>query len=148
LRAWRRRSNVRVFTGPLAEEVTKAHSAEALTLGSTGMILMRGSSQFTPHSRAGEAVLAHELTHVAQAKPSYQARGEGVSNAPLATEQSEREAQAVEHEHAQGGGSPAQEDPSAKAKKERDKRARLTDMVWELIQQSRALALLRSGRGT
>src|SRR5262245_10276618 len=63
-------SNVRVFTGELAEEITRAHGAEALTVGDSGIILMRNSSKFMPGSAQGTALLAHELTHVAQARPS------------------------------------------------------------------------------
>src|SRR5262245_45603836 len=79
---------VRIFTGSLAEEITKAHSAEALTVGDTGIILMRGSTAFNPFSAAGQALLAHELTHVAQANASSLSR-KAVSSAPLATEASE-----------------------------------------------------------
>src|SRR5688500_14988623 len=40
--------DVRIFSGELAEEITRAHNAEALTVGDTGMILMRNSTRFSP----------------------------------------------------------------------------------------------------
>src|SRR5215813_9181127 len=65
---------VRIYTGTLAEEITKAHGAAALTVGDTGMILMRQSSKHQEGSAAHTALLAHELTHVAQARPDAMAR--------------------------------------------------------------------------
>src|SRR5688572_2932771 len=61
--------DVRIFSGELAETITRAHNAEALTVGDTGMILMRGSSKFAAGTPMGQALLAHELTHVAQSRP-------------------------------------------------------------------------------
>src|SRR5687767_7746677 len=53
--------HVKIYSGELAEEITRAHNAEALTIGDTGMVLMRQSSSFAPGTAAGQALLAHEL---------------------------------------------------------------------------------------
>src|SRR5262245_9602040 len=58
--------HVRVFTGEFAEEFNKKRDAYAVTVGSTGMILMGGSPEKSMATSAGQALLAHELTHVAQ----------------------------------------------------------------------------------
>ena len=56
--------HVRIYSGEFAEEFNKQRNAYAVTLGRSGMILMGGSPDKT--GIAGEALLAHELTHVAQ----------------------------------------------------------------------------------
>ncbi|HEY1554570.1 MAG TPA: DUF4157 domain-containing protein [Kofleriaceae bacterium] len=58
--------HVRVFTGEFAEQFNKQRSAYAVTVGATGMILMGGSADKSPVSASGEALLGHELAHVAQ----------------------------------------------------------------------------------
>jgi hypothetical protein len=60
-------SNVRVFRGPLAEEITRRYRADAVTIGGTEMILVReGWRGGGMQSAEGKALLAHELTHVRQ----------------------------------------------------------------------------------
>lgn len=94
--------HVRVYTGEFAEEFNRQRNAYAVTIGSTGMILMGGSPDRSMASASGQALLAHELTHVAQAK-----RGMHFKNfdgaMPLATEEHEAEAEAIEAEIAAGG---------------------------------------------
>ena len=58
--------HVRIYTGEFAEEFNRKRDAYALTVGATGMILMGGSPEKSMGSTAGQALLAHELTHVAQ----------------------------------------------------------------------------------
>src|SRR5215468_12050589 len=58
--------HVRIYTGEFAEEFNRQRSAYAVTIGSTGMILMGGSPEKSMGSSSGQALLAHELTHVAQ----------------------------------------------------------------------------------
>ena len=60
--------HVRVYSGEFAEEFNKKRDAHAVTIGSTGMILMGGTADRSSITSAGEALLAHELTHVAQAQ--------------------------------------------------------------------------------
>ena len=89
--------NVKIFTGELAEEITRAHGAEALTVGDTGMIIMRQSAKFTPGSAAYTSLLAHELTHVAQAKPDAISR-KNTQAQQSQVDSSEKEAQQHEAE--------------------------------------------------
>jgi hypothetical protein len=60
--------HVRVVTGAFAEEFNRQRDAYAVTVGGTGMILMGGSPDKAMHSAEGQALLAHEITHVAQAQ--------------------------------------------------------------------------------
>jgi len=95
--------HVRVYTGEFAEEFNRQRSAYAVTVGSTGMILMGGSPDRAMGSAAGQALLAHELTHVAQAKRGLHNRSYDGSM-PLATEEHEAEAESVEAEVLAAGG--------------------------------------------
>src|SRR5262245_4183041 len=95
-------SHVRIVTGEFAQEFNKERGANAVTIGSTGMILMGGHADKSPLTAAGQALLAHELTHVAQAQ-----RGLHFDSieTPLATEEHEAEAEQVEaEEHAAAQG--------------------------------------------
>ena len=87
--------DVRIYTGEFAEDVTRQHTAEAVTVGGTGMILMGGTPDRSPATAAGQALLAHELTHVAQAARGIYRSAPGEA-APLATAEHEAEAEAVE----------------------------------------------------
>ena len=100
LRELRRRfgvdlGHVRIMTGNFAEEFTKQRSAYAVTVGGTGMILMGGSGDKGMHTRAGQALLAHELTHVAQQRDVY-ARRRGVLKPAV-------EAAGFRVDHSEGG---------------------------------------------
>lgn len=89
--------HVRVYTGEFAEEFNRQRSAYAVTIGSTGMILMGGSPDKSMASRSGQALLAHELTHVAQAKRGLHHKN-FAGAMPLATQEHEDEAEDVEAE--------------------------------------------------
>jgi hypothetical protein len=89
--------DVRVYQGEFAQDVTRAHGAEAVTIGGTGMVLMGGTADRSPATAAGEALLAHELTHVAQGKRGVHAR-QAAGERTLATEEHELEAGQVEQE--------------------------------------------------
>ena len=93
--------HVRVITGEFAENFNKERGAYAVTIGSTGMILMGGSADKSMASRSGQALLGHELTHVAQ-----QRRGlfnKGLGNGADFTLAEEEEAEEVEAEIEAGG---------------------------------------------
>ncbi len=124
--------DVRVYTGEFAEEMTKAHRAEALTIGNTGMILMGGSPGKAQGTRAGSALLAHELTHVAQGQRGVHRKGTFGEATPLAHESHEAEAEAVEAEELQGQ-SPEEEQSEAESDEMLFKlvRARVMDMFAE-----------------
>ena len=70
------------------------------------MILMGGTTDRPMQSSSGQALLAHELTHVAQAERGVHRAGRGV-DMELATEEHEAEAEEAEHaemQHQQGAG--------------------------------------------
>lgn len=100
--------HVRIVTGEFAEEFNRQRDAYAVTVGGTGMILMGSSPDKAAGTRGGEALLAHELTHVAQAKRGLHNRG----TTPDFTHADEIEAHEVEHEvesgHEGGQGAGAQ----------------------------------------
>lgn len=98
--------HVRIITGEFAEEFNRKRDAYAVTVGGTGMILMGNSPDKSMGSASGQALLAHELTHVAQASRGLHRKGT-FDGAMAYTEEHEAEAHQVEHdvEHeAQGGG--------------------------------------------
>jgi hypothetical protein len=136
-------SDVRVYTGEFAEEVTKAHSAEAVTIGTTGMILMGGSPDKSMATRSGEALLAHELTHVAQAQRGVHRKASYGEAAPLATEEHEAEAEAAEsaalHGEAEGMSD------ADKAEEMEKKKQAVMDKVLDMFAESARVDLLRNG---
>lgn len=87
--------DVRVFRGPFAEAVTKAHRADAVTVANTGMILVREGPRSDPKTALGKALLAHELTHVSQAQRGLHFALEGGESQGAPHEQ---EAEAVEQQ--------------------------------------------------
>src|SRR5262249_18427563 len=93
--------HVRIITGEFAEEFNKKRDAYAVTIGSTGMILMGGSPEKSMGSTSGQALLAHELTHVAQAHQGAHRKATFSGAMPFG-EEHEAEAEAVEHEEASG----------------------------------------------
>jgi hypothetical protein len=93
--------HVRVYTGEFAEEFNRKHGSYAVTVGSTGMVLMGGSPEKSMGSASGQALLAHELTHVAQAHKGLHKKATG--GMPF-TEEHEAEAEAVEQSVAASGG--------------------------------------------
>lgn len=138
--------DVRIFTGELAEEITKAHGAEALTVGDTGMIIMRQSTKFAQGSAAATALLAHELTHVAQARPDAMAR-KSVSAQQGQMEASEQEA---EHHEAQVmaeelGMPQLKPSEGDKDSAEREKKEQLLALVVKIMEEDEYITLLRSG---
>ena len=86
-------ADVRIFRGPFAEAVTKAHRADAVTIANTGMILVREGPRSDPKTALGKALLAHELTHVSQAQRGLHFALEGGESQGAPHEQ---EAEAVE----------------------------------------------------
>src|SRR4051812_26511436 len=104
--------HVRVITGEFAEEFTRKREAYAVTVGGTGMILMGNSPEKAMHTAAGQGLLAHELTHVAQATRGLKNRGQ-FDNTLAFTQHDEAEAHA--HEHAVESESKGQGATSAQA---------------------------------
>jgi hypothetical protein len=96
--------HVRIYTGEFAEEFNRQRGAYAVTVGATGMILMGGSPEKSMASASGQALLAHELTHVAQAQQGLHRKATSGGGMPFAQEH-EAEAESVEQSVAQAGGS-------------------------------------------
>jgi hypothetical protein len=139
---------VRIFSGELAHEITRAHNAEALTVGDTGMILMRNSPAATPGTAAGTALLAHELTHVAQAKPSLMfkkpQRDASTDEEEEAEEEAEEEEERVLEEEL---GLPPQETDAEKDERDADRKEKLRQKVMDLLNEDLWAAKVRTGEG-
>jgi hypothetical protein len=147
--------HVRIFSGEFAEEFNKQRGAYAVTVGGTGMILMGNSPDKSMASASGQALLAHELTHVAQ-----QQRGLGgglhrkaVIEMPFA-EEHEQEADEVEaqaHSEAQGGAAHEElaaahkGEESASGGKLADQIAKIKARVLEMMAEGQRTQLLRNG---
>jgi hypothetical protein len=126
--------HVRVITGEFAEEFNKQRQAYAVTVGGTGMILMGGSAEKGMHTRAGQALLAHELTHVAQQRRGLYNKDFDSTHA----QEHELEAEEVEHEIEEGGdgSGAAKAAPDAAAKKEakdKEKQEKIVERVMEMV---------------
>jgi len=137
--------HVRIYTGEFAREVARQHRAEALTIGSTGMIVMGETADRSAATTEGEALLAHELTHVAQAQRGVHRKGTFGEATPLATEQTEAEAEASEHEaraEAQGG----EHGDSDKEHQEELEKA-IIERVLQMVGDSERVWKERSGKG-
>jgi hypothetical protein len=135
-------SDVRVFRGPFAEAVTKAHRADAVTIANTGMILVREGPRANPKTALGKALLAHELTHVSQAQRGLHFALEGGESQGAAHEQ---EAEAVESQvHAE---STAQAGPAAKGGGGGVDRAAVIARVVEMVEEAQRNDVERLGRG-
>ena len=144
--------HVRVITGEFAEEFNRKREAFAVTVGGTGMILMGNSPDKASHTAAGQALLAHELTHVAQATRGLKNRGQ-FDNTLAFTEHDEAEAGAVEsavEQEAKGQGATAANADAnqAKMKAEQEMKERIAKIkarVLELMADAARHQELRNG---
>jgi hypothetical protein len=124
-------SHVKIYSGEFAEEFNKKHNAYAVTISNTGMILMGGSAEKSMGSASGQALLAHELTHVAQ-----QRRGlsfSSVGGMPFG-EEHEAEAEQVEQEvlkAAKAQGPTVQQIREAIERSEEEVKERVLEMLTE-----------------
>jgi uncharacterized protein DUF4157 len=141
---------VRVYTGEFAQTMTRAHRAQALTIGNTGMILMSGGA--AAEGTEAQALLAHELTHVAQAERGVHRRADFGDSPSLSSSAGEAEAEQaadVERQSAAGGVAAAAEATQA----EEDKKAQADAMeeavikrVMELFADDARTYTLRNGQ--
>lgn len=141
--------HVRIYTGEFAEEFNKQRNADAVTIGGTGMILMGGTADRSMATAAGQALLAHELTHVAQAERGLQRAGRG-ADMELATEENEAEAHAAEEEEMaaqQGGTAPGKGDDgsNAKAKAKEGLQEEVIQRVIDMLGEAMRVTVMRSG---
>ncbi len=136
--------NVRVFRGPLAEEITARFQADAVTIGGTEMILVREGWRGNVQSAAGKSLLAHELTHVQQAQ-----RGLHFAKSQGGNDNSDIEAEAERIEariHAEEQG----RDLKAEAQDRHDKRQRrllnvVRRKIYETLEFRKQLKRERNG---
>jgi hypothetical protein len=141
--------HVRIVTGEFAEEFNRQRNAYAVTVGGTGMILMGNSPEKSMGSRAGQALLAHELTHVAQAKRGLHRKATYSDAMPFGDEHDEieHEAEQVEAQEAAGGHAAlaAQEGAKQDAQQAKDDLERIKARVLELCAESARCQLARNG---
>jgi hypothetical protein len=144
--------HVRIYTGEFAEEFNRQRGAYAVTVGATGMILMGGSPEKSMASTSGQALLAHELTHVAQAERGLYRKETGAM--PFAAEHGSHEEEAVRAEHAEAQGDHGADTRAANdkgadeaASKEALERAleQIKDRVWEMAADAARNQILRNG---
>ena len=145
--------HVRIVTGEFAEEFNRKREAYAVTVGGTGLVLMGGSADKAAGTRAGEALLAHELTHVAQAQRGLHRRAH---NAEMQfTQEHEVEAHAVEHDveheggqgaaHAAAEANKAARDSEEKKKEQLEKiKQRVMDLMADAVRSD----FVRNGPGS
>lgn len=138
--------HVKIYTGPFAEEITRAHGAEAITIGTTGMVLMSGTPDRSMATSEGQALLAHELTHVAQSQRGVYRRSTFEGSPDLAHEEAEEEAHAAEAEELAGdaGGGEQLAEQAEDAEKLREE---ITRRVLEMFADAEHLASMRGGDG-
>ncbi len=128
--------HVRIFAGEFAEEFNRQRNAYAVTIGSTGMILMGGSPEKSMGSTAGQALLAHELTHVAQAQKGMHRSASYDGGMPFAQEheaEAEQTEQAVTQEAAGGQGG---KDAGAEQANQEELIEQIKERVFELAADS------------
>jgi hypothetical protein len=141
--------HVRIYTGEFAEEFNKQRNADAVTIGGTGMILMGGTTDRSMATAAGQALLAHELTHVAQAERGVHRAGRGV-DMELATEEHEEEAHEAEQQEiaAQGGGAAAagpSDGGKGAAEAKAGLEAQIVERVIGMLGEAMRVTVTRSG---
>ncbi len=83
-------SRARVHVGPAAEQAASQLQAKAFTIGSD---VFFGAGQFQPESASGKALIAHELTHVAQQTGGRTLKSDGTAASGDALEAQARSAQ-------------------------------------------------------
>ena len=124
--------HVRVYTGEFAEEFNRKRDAYAVTIGSTGMILMGGSPEKSMATASGQALLAHELTHVAQQQQGLHRKGT-FSGAMEFTHEDEAAAEEVEAEEQQSLTGRQFADKSKAAMKAADDRRDAIEKIKERV---------------
>jgi hypothetical protein len=124
-------ANVRVFRGPFADAITKQHRADAVTVGATGMILVREGPRADPQTALGKALIAHELTHVAQAQHGMHFALEGGAGGHGAHEKQAEAVESAVHSEASGGGA----GKGGGGHKEEELEKKIIEKVFELIEE-------------
>ncbi len=134
--------DARIHVGEHAQEAAEAMGARAFTLGTSDIYFGRG--QFQPNTPEGQALLAHELTHVLEAKvqPHFSLNADasvaGVRDGEEGAVAAEKRALAA------AASEGVQEAPSAQSLKPSDK-AKLVDKVVNILRRSQARSRQRRG---
>jgi len=141
--------HVRVYTGEFAEEFNRKRDAYAVTIGSTGMILMGGSPEKSMASASGQALLAHELTHVAQAQRGLHRKGTFAGEMAF-THEDEAAAEEVEAEELSGhadtrSAANAQQAAMASADALKDAIEKVRERVLEMAADAARSQYVRNG---
>lgn len=141
--------HVRVYTGEFAEEFTRKRDAYAVTIADTGMILMGGSPEKSMGSAAGQALLAHELTHAAQAQRQI-ARAGREGPAMEFAEEHEAEAEQVEaevsaEEQGDGGGKGGGREEADAKNAQDDLKLLVMQRVFDMLAEAGRADLMRNG---
>jgi hypothetical protein len=110
------------------------------------MILMGGTTDRPMESAAGQALLAHELTHVAQAERGVHRKGRGV-DMELATEEHEAEAEQAEAEEMQHQqrSAPTDDGGEKAANAAAELNAQVMEKVIAMLGESVRVLIQRSG---
>lgn len=97
--------DVRIHTGEAASEAATAMQAKAFTLGSDEVYFREDAYQ--PNTQEGDALLAHELTHVSEDTAGFSLDSSGSVAGEAAAEGRAERKEDVARAMARGGGSPA-----------------------------------------
>jgi hypothetical protein len=137
--------HVRLITGEFAEEFNRQRNAYAVTIGGTGLILMGNSPDKAMGTTAGEALLAHELTHVAQAQRGLHRKAYD-GDMPFGGEHDEIEAEAEAVEAQEQGLTQDDREQKADDDLEADLE-KIKKRVFEMAAEAARTRFMRSGRG-
>ncbi len=143
--------HVRLITGEFAEEFNKQRGAYAVTIGGTGMIVMGGSPDKAAGSTQGQALLAHELTHVAQAQRGLHRKATYSGAMPFGEEHDhiEHEAEQVESQELAGGQTTqAANEGAGKMKSEEQRKEdieKIRERVLQMAADAARMQLWRNG---
>lgn len=137
-------ANVRVYRGPLAEEITRRYNADAVTVGATEMVMVREGARSNFQSATGKSLLAHELTHVRQQQRGLHFATSGGGGEHSATEQEAERVEARVHAEELGrkGDRGAEQQ---KQKREHRFWALVKQEVLKLFQEHQELQGIRDG---
>ena len=138
-------SGVRVFRGAFAEAITKQHRADAVTVGATGMILVREGPRSDPSTALGKALLAHELTHVAQAQGGLHFALEGGEGQHAPHEQHAEAVESQVHAEESGGGGHGGGKGGGKGGSSKDVEKQVMEKVFEMIAEQERMRRQRLG---
>lgn len=144
--------HVRVVTGAFAEKFNRDRNAHATTVGKTGMILMSkaGAGAMAMGSAEGKALLAHEITHVAQQVGGLHAQAAGPTPDGAFSEAHEEHAyrvQAEAHREANRTASDDHKDKLEAAKQRQDIEDRIIECALKLFGDELYTARLRNPIG-